>query len=67
MAARVQRYVREALANERISAADEVQLDPAVATQLATWRADPSVSVAATSLGTNLSSVTNAWNAAMHE
>lgn len=59
--------VREALANERISAADGVQLDPAVASQLATWRADPAVASATTSLGSNLLSVTFAWNAAMHE
>lgn len=59
--------VREALANERISAGDGVVLDPAVASQLAIWRADPAVASATTSLGTNLPAVTSAWNAAMHE
>src|SRR4030095_6646856 len=56
--------VREALANERISAADGVELAPAVASQLATWRAAPAVSSASAGLA-NLATVTAAWNAAM--
>jgi hypothetical protein len=59
--------LRGTLAYERISGQDGVSLDPEAQAQLATWRADPTVAAAATSLGTNLSAVTAAWNAATHD
>ena len=57
--------VRDALANERISAAYGDQPDAALQAQLATWRADATVAAAQTALSTNLASVTAALSTAL--
>jgi hypothetical protein len=56
--------VRDCLANERIAVQLPDTLDQGAQAQLATWRADPTVSAAKNSLDANLASVTTAWNTA---
>lgn len=56
--------VRDCLANERIAIQLPDTLDQGAQAQLATWRADPTVSAAKNALDTNLASVTTAWNTA---
>lgn len=56
--------VRDALANERISAKLGDEPDAGNQASLATWRANATVSSAKTSLDTNLPGVTSAWNSA---
>lgn len=58
--------LRDALANERISAKFEEPADQALAAQLATWRADQTVAAAKTGLNSNLSLVDAALTAASH-
>lgn len=56
--------LRDALANEKVSAKYEDNLDQALASQLATWRAVSAVSTAKTGLNTNLALVEAALAAA---
>lgn len=56
--------VRDALANERISAQLGEDADSGNQASLATWRANATVAAAKTSLDSNLSTVTSSWNAA---
>jgi hypothetical protein len=60
-------HLRDCLTNERVAVEYPDNLDQAMQAELATWRANESVAAAITSLGTILSSVTSAWNSAMHE
>jgi hypothetical protein len=54
--------VRDALANERVAVSLPDSLNQTAQSNLATWRADPSVSAAKSSLDSNLSGVTTSWN-----
>lgn len=58
--------LRDALANERISAKFDEPADQALAAQLATWRADAAVAAAKAGLNSNLSLVDAALTAASH-
>lgn len=59
--------LREALANERISAANDEPPDPAVQELLAQLRADVTVSAAIANLSANLAANTAAWNQAVND
>lgn len=59
--------VRDCLAHERIATGKGMPVDPTVEAQLAAWRAEPTVALAAVNLSTNFSTVAAAWNAAMPE
>lgn len=59
--------LRDALANERISAAAGVPADPVSQALLAQLRADPTVSAAIANLASNLASATAAWNTAIND
>lgn len=59
--------LREALANERISAASGEDPDPDSQTLLAQLGAEPTVAAAIANLQTNLMNVTTAWNSAIQE
>ena len=54
----------EALANEHVAAKDEGTLDPAMQSQLATWRQHSEVALARTSRDANLAAIEAAWNSA---
>lgn len=56
--------LRSALANERYSLENEVDVDPAALQLLTTVRANPTVATARTGIEANLASITAAWNAA---
>jgi hypothetical protein len=56
--------VRECLANEHIAVKHPETLDQGEQAQLATWRANQTVSAAKNSLDANLATVTTAWNTA---
>lgn len=56
--------LRDCLANEHIAIRYPETLDQGAQSQLATWRADPTVSAAKNSLDANLPAVTTAWNTA---
>lgn len=56
--------VRECLANEHIAVKHPETLDQGEQSQLATWRANQTVSAAKNSLDANLATVTAAWNTA---
>lgn len=56
--------VRDALANERIAVDLPGTLNPTAQSNLGTWRADPAVASAKSSLEANLSSVMISWNSA---
>jgi len=56
--------VRDALANERIAVSLPDSLNQTAQSNLATWRADPAVAAAKSSLDANLSAVTGSWNSA---
>ena len=57
--------LRSALANERISAALDVDPDPADQAVLAQWRSTPQVSAALINAQANLELIKNAWNQAV--
>jgi hypothetical protein len=54
--------VRDALANERIAVTLPDSLNQTAQSNLSTWRSDPAVAAAKSSLDANLSSVTSSWN-----
>jgi hypothetical protein len=56
--------VRECLANEHIAVKHPETLDQGEQSQLATWRANQTVSTAKNALEANLATVTTAWNTA---
>jgi hypothetical protein len=56
--------VRECLANEHIAVKHPETLDQGEQSQLATWRANQTVSAAKNALDANLATVTTAWNTA---
>ena len=56
--------VRDALANERIAVSLPDSLNQTAQSNLATWRSDTGVASAKSSLDSNLSAVTTAWNSA---
>ncbi|MGK2922184.1 MAG: hypothetical protein ACSLE4_05265 [Methyloceanibacter sp.] len=59
--------LRDALANERQAVKYPDLLDQTAQSMLATWRADQGVSSARSSLDSNLTTVTTAWNTAAGE
>jgi hypothetical protein len=59
--------LRDALANDRISTAQNTDPDPASHQVIVSALADPNVSAAASNLTSNLADVTAAWNAAVFQ
>jgi len=58
--------VRNSLANERISAKNGDEMNPACQSSLASWRANAAVSAARVNSDTNLAAVRSAWDSAAH-
>ena len=55
----------EALANEHVAAKGEGSLDPAMQSQLASWRQNSEVAQARTNRDANLAAIQTAWNSAV--